>query len=90
MDRFTVQTEHLLYTVSYKDSKGGLGHCYYSIYIGNRMQHMCNVGGLDEVLSEINFYESNVLGDKIDLYVEWDNEFEETTTTVKIRSKANG
>jgi len=74
MNNFTVQTEYLPYTVSYKDSKGGLGSSYYIIYIGKRMRHMCNVGGLDEVLSEINFYESNVLGDKIDEYVDWDNE----------------
>ena len=74
MDKFIVQTEYLSYTVSYKDSKGGIGHCYYSIYIGNRMRHMCDVRSLDEVLSEISYYERDILGNKIDEYVDWDNE----------------
>jgi hypothetical protein len=76
MNNFTVQTEHLLYTVSYKDSKGGLGSEYYIIYIGKRMRHMCNVSILSEVLSEINFYETQVLGKGIKEYADWDSKLQ--------------
>tara|TARA_R110002153_G_scaffold152617_1_gene304261 strand:- start:118 stop:366 length:249 start_codon:yes stop_codon:yes gene_type:complete len=76
MNNFTVQTEHLLYTVSYKDSKGGLGSSYYIIYIGKRMRHMCNVPILSEVLSEINFYEKEILGKGIEEYADWDSKLQ--------------
>tara|TARA_R110001583_G_scaffold29375_2_gene102948 strand:+ start:370 stop:618 length:249 start_codon:yes stop_codon:yes gene_type:complete len=76
MNNFTVQTEHLLYTVSYKDSKGGLGSSYYIIYIGKRMRHMCNAPILSEVLSEINFYEKEILGKGIEEYADWDSKLQ--------------
>jgi len=76
MKEFTVQTEHLLYTVSYKDSKGGLGSEYYSIYIGKKMRHVCDIKHLSDVLSEINFYERQILGKGIKEYADWDSKLE--------------
>ena len=76
MNEFTVQTEHLVYTVSYKDSKGGLGSSYYSIYAGKRMRHVADLKHLSDVLSEINFYEREILGKGIEEYADWDSKLQ--------------
>ncbi len=63
-------------TISTSDSKGGLGSEYYITYIGKRMRHMCNVSILSEVLSEINFYEKEILGKGIEEYADWDSKLQ--------------
>ena len=37
---------------------------------------MCNVSILSEVLSEINFYETQVLGKGIKEYADWDSQLQ--------------